>query len=147
MKRLWLTLAIIGATAITQAQYSQGGMPAFHENAPAKGQALPPVLTEQQLVNAGFTDPLRKESYKAAAKMSGVMYQMPCYCSCDVNFGHKSLRSCFEGDHGAACGICMGEALYVYKMSKKGWTPKMIRDGIARGDYKMMDLQHPEPVI
>jgi hypothetical protein len=41
----------------------------------------------------------------------------------------------------------MAEALYGYKMTKKGWTPKMIRDGITRGDYKQMDLQHPEPVI
>ncbi|MBZ5523881.1 MAG: PCYCGC domain-containing protein [Acidobacteriia bacterium] len=144
-----LTLAIIGATAIVQAQYSSSSseMPAFHDKAPAKGQVLPPVLTGKQLVNAGYNAPVQTESYKAAARVQGVMYQMPCYCFCDRNHGHQSLRTCFESDHGANCGVCMGEALYVYKMSKKGWTPKMIRDGIVRGDYKTMDLQHPEPVI
>ena len=40
----------------------------------------------------------------------------------------------------------MGEALYSYQMSKKGWTPEKIRDGIVRGDWKQMDLQHPDPV-
>jgi hypothetical protein len=32
-------------------------------------------------------------------------------------------------------------------MSKKGWTAKMIRDGIMRQDYRTMDLQHPEHVM
>jgi hypothetical protein len=32
-------------------------------------------------------------------------------------------------------------------MSKKGWTAKMIRDGIIRGDFKTLDLQHPEHVM
>jgi hypothetical protein len=40
----------------------------------------------------------------------------------------------------------MAEALYAYKMSKKGWTAKMIRDGVIRGDFKQMDLENPEPV-
>ena len=41
----------------------------------------------------------------------------------------------------------MAEALYVYQQSKKGWTAKMIRDGIIRGDYKTIDLQNPQPVM
>ena len=40
----------------------------------------------------------------------------------------------------------MAEALYSYKMSKQGWRAKMIRDGNIRGDWKLMDLQHPAPV-
>jgi hypothetical protein len=150
MKKLFLTLAIIGTTAFTQALYSAqngGEVPAFHDKAPAKGQVLPAVWTEKQLAANGFTAPVQKESYKAVAKMPGVMYQLPCYCFCDRNHGHQSLHSCFESNHGANCGVCMAEALYGYKMTKKGWTPKMIRDGIARGDYKQMDLQNPEPVI
>jgi hypothetical protein len=31
-------------------------------------------------------------------------------------------------------------------MSKKGWSTAMIRDGIIRGDWKQIDLQHPDPV-
>jgi hypothetical protein len=40
----------------------------------------------------------------------------------------------------------MQEALYSHRQSQKGWSAKMIRDGIMRGDYKMLDLQNPEPV-
>jgi hypothetical protein len=149
MKRLLLTLAIIGVIAITQARLSAspGDMPAFHDKAPLKGEVLPAVWTQKQLADGGYTAPAQKESYKAAARVSGALYQMPCYCFCDRNFGHTSLRSCFEGNHGANCGTCMAEALYTYKMTKKGWTPKMVRDGIVRGDFKQMDLQHPEPVL
>ncbi len=75
------------------------------------------------------------------------MYQMPCFCFCDRQHGHTSLRSCFESNHGANCGTCLAEALYSYKMSKKGWTAKMVRDGIVRHEYEQMDLQHPEPVL
>ncbi len=72
---------------------------------------------------------------------------MPCYCYCDRGHGHTSLRSCFESAHGANCGTCMQEALYTYQQSKKGWSTKMIRDSIMRGDFKLLDLQHPDPVM
>ena len=80
------------------------------------------------------------------AKVGNILYQEPCYCYCDRAHGHTSLRSCFESGHGANCSTCMGEALYSYQMTKKGWSPQQIRDGIIRGDFKTMDLQHPAPV-
>jgi hypothetical protein len=40
----------------------------------------------------------------------------------------------------------MQEALYAYRQSKKGWSAKMIRDGIMRGDFQMIDLQDVPPV-
>lgn len=122
-------------------------VPAFHAAPPSKAAALPPVLTQAQLAEAGFTQPAQKEAYKAAAKAPAVMYQMPCYCHCDRHAGHTSLHSCFEGTHGANCGTCMAEALYAYQQSKKGWSAKMIRDGIIRGDFKLIDLQSPQPVM
>lgn len=140
-------LVIAFAAGMTQGQFnSDSGVPAFHAAAPAKGQALPPVLTEKQLAEQGLTQPAQMASYKAAAKVPGLIYQMPCYCYCDRGHGHTSLHSCFEGTHGAMCGVCMAETLYSYHQSKQGWTPKMIREGIIRGDWKLMDLQHPEPV-
>lgn len=140
-------LVIALAAGMTQGQLtSDSGVPAFHSAAPAKGQVLPSVLTEKQLAEQGLTQPAQIASYKAAARVSGLIYQMPCYCYCDRGHGHSSLHSCFEATHGAMCGVCMAEALYSYRQSKQGWTPKMIRDGIIRGDWKLMDLQHPEPV-
>jgi hypothetical protein len=41
----------------------------------------------------------------------------------------------------------MAEALYSYQQTKKGWTPKMIRDGIMRGEHQQIDLQNPQPVL
>lgn len=104
------------------------------------------MLTEKQLAEQGLTQPVQIAAYKAVAKMPAVMYQQPCYCYCDRGHGHTSLHSCFESTHGANCGTCMGEALYSYQMSKKGWSPQKIRDGIIRGDWKLIDMQHPEPV-
>jgi hypothetical protein len=122
-------------------------VPAYHSSRPPKGEILPPILTSEQLASQGFTEPARIESYKAAAKLPDVFYQMPCFCYCDRGHGHTSLHSCFESAHGANCGTCMAEALYAYQMSKKGETPKKIRDGILRGEYKSIDLLHPEPVM
>ena len=148
MKTFFALVVLLCAAAITQAQWSNqiSQVPAFHAAPPAKGEAIPPVLTEKQLADQGLTQPVQIASYKAVAKSGAVMYQQPCYCYCDRGHGHTSLHSCFESTHGANCGTCMGEALYSYQMSKKGWSPKMIRDGIIRGDWKMIDLQHPEPV-
>src|SRR5579864_4003878 len=148
MKSLLLTLAIIGVIAITQSRLAAApsDMPAFHDGPPAKGATLPAIWTQKQLADGGYNAAAQKEGYKAADKAASVLYQMPCYCFCDRNHGHTSLRSCFESNHGANCGTCMQEALYSYRQSQKGWSAKMIRDGIMRGDYKLLDLQNPEPV-
>jgi len=150
MKRLFLVLVVICLTAITQTLWSatqESDVPAFHDKPPVKGEVLPPILTQQQLASADMQAPVQKEAYKAAARQPGLMHQLPCYCHCDRGHGHNSLHSCFENTHGANCGICMAESLYAYKMSKKGWTAKMIRDGIIRQEYRQMDLQHPDPVM
>jgi hypothetical protein len=55
--------------------------------------------------------------------------------------GHNSLRSCFEGTHGAECGTCLKELYYTYTEHKKGKTAKQIRAGIIKGEWKQVDLQ------
>jgi hypothetical protein len=149
MKYVAGILAIVFAAVMSHGQFSapQNDPPAFHPAPPAKTMTLPPIMTQAQLAQAGFTEPAHKESYKAAAKESALLYQMPCYCHCDQHVGHTSLRSCFEGTHGANCSTCMAEALYVYQSSKKGWSAKTIRDNIIRGDFRMIDLQNPQPVM
>lgn len=146
MKRMLAMLAILCAAAFQGQSASQDDVPAYRKTPPAKGEVLPLVLTTKQLADAGFSAPVHIESYKAAARAPAVMVQMPCYCHCDKSHGHTSLHSCFESTHGAGCGTCMAEALFAYQMSRKGWTAKMIRDSVIRGDYRTMDLQHPIPV-
>jgi Protein of unknown function with PCYCGC motif len=124
------------------AQYSdpQQDVPAYHPQPPAKGQALPPILSGNQLTGPFFREKWQVEVYKEAAKIPVVLYQLPCYCRCDRALGHTSLHSCFEGTHGAICATCAAEGAYAYKMTKLGKTPKQIRQGIERGDYKSIDL-------
>jgi hypothetical protein len=148
MKHFLCVAAIVLAAAMTHAQFAgQTPPPASHTAGPAKGTTLPPILTLAQLAEAGLTAPAQKESYKAAVKASAAIYQMPCYCYCDRGHGHTSLRSCFESAHGANCSTCMQEALYTYQQSKQGWSTQKIRDGIMKGDFKTLDLQHPAPVM
>jgi hypothetical protein len=149
MKFILSLFAIVCVVSMTHAQWKdqQPDVPAYNKTAPAKGEKLPPILTEQQLTQAGLTAPAQKASYKAAARIAGVLHQVPCYCYCDRHAGHKSLRSCFEGTHGANCSTCMAEALYSYQMTKKGWTAGQIRDGIIRGEWRQIDLENPAPVM
>lgn len=141
-------LVLFVAAGMTHAQFTnpQSATPAFHTSAPAATEKLPPILTQKELAASGLIAPAQVESYKAAAKASSILYQMPCFCYCDRNHGHKSLHSCFEGTHGANCGTCMQEALYSYRQSQKGWSAKMIRAGIIRGDYKLIDLENVTPI-
>ena len=92
------------------------------------------------MTGINFQLPWQVKVYKDAAKVSSVLYQLPCYCRCDRAIGHTSLRSCFQGLHGAECGTCAKEGFYAYQMTRKGWTPTQIRAGIERGDYKKIDL-------
>ncbi|HLJ90706.1 MAG TPA: CYCXC family (seleno)protein [Candidatus Angelobacter sp.] len=152
MKRFLGIVALVCSAAVSPWAFQQGastpsGVPAYHDAAPGKGEKLPPIMTQKELADQGLTAPAQQEAYKAAAKLPAVMHQLPCYCFCDRHAGHNSLHSCFESPHGANCGTCMAEALYAYQMSKKGWSVKMIRDSIMKGDYKTTDLQKPEPVL
>ena len=148
MKRAIISLAIICLGVLTSAQFKapQGEVPAYGKTPLAKGEILPKVLTPQQLAANGVDHPAALAAYKAATRIPNVMHEQPCYCYCDRNHGHKNLHSCFEDLHGANCGTCVQEALYSYKMSRKGWTPRQIRDGIIRGEFQQIDLQNPEPV-
>ena len=143
MKHFLGLSAILLAAIMTHAQFNnqQSAVPAYHP-APPAATKLEPILTQKQLAEQGLIAPAQVAAYKAASQASSVVYQMPCYCYCDRGHGHTSLRSCFESTHGANCGTCMQEALYSSRQSKKGWSAKMIRDGIMRGDFKMVDLQN-----
>ena len=139
MKR-FLQLLALGAVAF--AAYAQmpsdPSLPAFHTGPPRKPQ--PAMIAGDQLTGQYFTHPYQVMAYKMAAAIPDVLYQQPCYCRCDLALGHKSLRSCFEGTHGATCSVCMREAAYAYQQTQKGSTPAQIRAGIERGEYIEVNL-------
>jgi len=140
MKRT-LSVALISLVSIAgSAQWAQQpqGVPAFNSGPPPKAKPLPPILSGAQLEN--FQHPVQVKAYKAAAKIPGVLHQLPCYCYCDRHAGHNSLRTCFESEHGANCSTCMKEALFAEQQAKLGKTPQQIRAAIIHGDYEKIDL-------
>jgi hypothetical protein len=139
MKRI-LSIAAISLVAIVcSAQWLQPqGVPAYNPGPPTKSTKLDPILSGKDIEN--FQYPVMKKSYLAAAKVSRVLYQLPCYCYCDRNHGHKSLHTCFESEHGANCSTCMKEALFAEQETRKGKTPAQIRAEIIHGDYEKIDL-------
>lgn len=142
--RRWLLAAVI--CAFTVASYSQWSnpsddVPAYHPSAPLHVSALPPILHGAQLKGENFRYPWQVHVYQDAARVSRVLYQLPCNCRCDRELGHTSLRSCFEGLHASECVTCAQEGFYAYQKTRAGWTPAQIRAGIARHQYETIDLQ------
>ena len=139
MKRLLqlLGLGVLAVAAYAQMPYDTG-IPAFHTTAPHKAQ--PALVSGGQLTGEYFKHPYQVIVYRMAAAVPDVLYQQPCYCRCDLALGHKSLRSCFEGTHGATCSVCMREAAYAYQQTQQGKTPAQIRAGIERGEYIDVNL-------
>ncbi len=141
---LALALAVLMVMSVTsQAQWSppQDDSPAYNTKPPAKGEKLPPILSEMQLGGQGPREPFAYHAYQLAAKITHLIYQQPCYCRCDRNMQHKSLHSCFSSTHGAECYTCLQELYYSYQMFKLKKTASQIRQGIMHGDYRSVDLK------
>ncbi len=142
-RRLVLGLLISAVTAASYAQWANPAedVPAYHAAAPLKLTPLPAILTGANLTGENFRFPWQVHVYQQAAKVSSVIYQLPCNCRCDRSLGHTSLRSCFEGLHGTECSTCAKEALFAYQQTRMGKNPTQIREAIARHDYEAIDLE------
>jgi hypothetical protein len=123
-----------------RAQATPGAAEAHDSHAaPAQAETVPAFIrTAAEL--KGLVPTLAPESfpgkarlaYQAVGEIPQTIAQLPCYCHCDVSFGHKSLHSCFEGDHAAHCAVCVDEALLAYKLQKQdGLKPDQIREMIV----------------
>ncbi len=142
-KSRWLLgLAVFALTAMSYAQWSNPAedVPAYHPSAPLKMSALPPILSGTKLSGPNFRYAWQVHVYQDAAKIGNVLYQLPCYCRCDRELGHTSLRSCYEGLHGSECSTCAKEGFYAYQKTRAGWSPAQIRAGIMRQEYQGVDL-------
>lgn len=72
------------------------------------------------------------EVYEMAAEMPEMLDGVFCYCFCHNTFGHYSLLTCFMEDHGAACNICLEEAVLTYEMTNRGESLDAIREEVDR---------------
>jgi hypothetical protein len=143
MKSRWLLgLAVFALTAASYAQWSNpaNDVAAYHPSAPLKVSALPPIMSGSKLAGENFRFPWQVHVYQQVAKVSSVVYQLPCNCRCDRALGHTSLRSCFEGLHGTECSTCAQEGFFAYQQTKLGKSPAQIRAAIARHEYEKIDL-------
>ncbi len=69
-------------------------------------------------------------AYAAARTIPEVFDGLYCFCQCKENFGHRSLLTCFESEHGASCDICLGEAQMALEMHQQGSSLEAIRNAI-----------------
>jgi hypothetical protein len=144
MQRRWpLALGVFALTAASYAQFSNPAddVPAYHPSAPLKVGALPAILSGDKLTGENFKYDWQKHVYQQVARISGVVYQLPCNCRCDRALGHTSLRSCFEGVHGTECSTCAKEGFFAYQQTILGKKPAEIRAAIARHEYESIDLE------
>lgn len=70
------------------------------------------------------------EAYEAARQVPQVLDGVYCHCNCSKFFGHRSLLTCFESDHGARCDICIREAMLAAQMAGSGNSLARIRTAI-----------------
>ena len=70
--------------------------------------------------------------YQMAGEIQPTLDGLYCYCRCSQHAGHRSLFTCFETDHGAACDVCLNQAALAYQMVKNGATLDEIRQETDR---------------
>ncbi len=140
MKRGQLLGALLVVVSFAILAFAQSEeIPAYNAGPPAKGAHLAPIVPRSQRTGQTYSEKYQQVAYDVAAKIPGVIYQLPCYCYCD-KIGHKSLRTCYESAHAAHCSTCLKEAYFAYFETKKGKTPKEIREEIIKGDFAKVDL-------
>jgi hypothetical protein len=74
-------------------------------------------------------------AYSLAARVPGLLYQMPCFCGCDRTQAHRSLLDCFVGRHGGICLLCQKEVLFCFAQDKTGKTPVQIREALNSDQF------------
>ena len=96
MKSRWvLGLAVFAITAASYAQWSNpaNDVAAYHPSAPLKVSALPPIMSGSKLTGENFRYPWQVHVYQQVAKVSSVVYQLPCNCRCDRGPGQCGQRA------------------------------------------------------
>jgi hypothetical protein len=96
-----------------------------------------PGLTHEHVESADRYEayPRVKQIYTMAAQIPSVLDGLYCHCDCSKHSGHRSLLTCFQDDHGAACDVCLTEAALAYQMTQEGKSLKDNRKAID-GLYK-----------
>ena len=124
-RNLALTLAAITALAVIawvslRATTEPSAPEQVAEN-PKAADVLSPAL---------FTDAKARAAYQTAKDIPEVLEQLPCFCGCMMNMGHKNNLFCFKDQHGSGCDLCEDIALDARKMHDEGMPIAQIQENI-----------------
>lgn len=74
----------------------------FTATAPANDGATASIEQSQRLptLDPARFDGKTRDAYQAARDVPEVLEQVPCYCGCMSNAGHRNNLDCFTDDHG-----------------------------------------------
>jgi len=122
-QNLWLTVvAIVILAGIAWVSLRTTGEPSDDQQANLKGaEVLSPSL---------FSDEKTRAAYQVAKDIPEVLEQLPCFCGCMMNMGHKNNLFCFKDQHGSACDICQDIALDARKLHDQGLPIAQIQENI-----------------
>jgi hypothetical protein len=81
-------------------------------------------------------------AYQAAKEIPEILNQLPCFCGCMQNFGHKNNLYCFRDNHGVECAMCQDIALDAMQMHKNGLTLERIREHVQTKFGRSAHLSH-----
>ena len=77
-------------------------------------------------------DPKAQAAYQVAKEIPQILEQLPCFCGCDMHFGHKNNLYCFSDMHGSACDMCEDIAITAGDLRKKGYSVAKIKEIITQ---------------
>ena len=124
----WIIAGVAGAAVVgvlVAGRAGHAGRVVAHPD-PRPGVTAERVLPPSLVLNT----PGAAEAYAAARNAPQVLDGVHCHCECAKHFGHRSLLTCFESDHGARCDICMGEAVLATRLASQGASLDQIRRAI-----------------
>jgi len=125
-QNLWLTVvAIVILAGIAWVSLRTTGEPSDDQQAPANDAKSASVLSPSL-----FTDEKTRAAYQVAKDIPEVLEQLPCFCGCMMNMGHKNNLFCFKDQHGSACDICQDIALDARKLHDQGLPIAQIQENI-----------------
>jgi hypothetical protein len=97
-----------------------------HHPTPRTGLTAADVVSHERY--AAY--PRIAEVYAMAAEIPTILDGLYCHCDCSSHSDHRSLLTCFQDDHGAACDVCLTEAALAFKMVGDGKSLKQIRRAV-----------------
>lgn len=134
-RNLALTVAAIAALAViawvSLRTITEPSAPEQVAENPKAADVLSPAL---------FTDPKARAAYQTAKDIPEVLEQLPCFCGCMMNMGHKNNLFCFKDQHGSGCDLCEDIALDARKMHDEGMSIAQIQEKI-RATYSRFAQQ------